>query len=169
MNNLGDSFIPCAWDETGKPTFYKWDFDKYYNSMSSVRQRNWDRRHKVDTIVNKLYRRIPWMNWPVIKVVYAFWNGIFDEGIKATIKPRWGLMTFAYLNDGHKPTLWHTWRQITRGPQDKYTGLYVGFADKRGAPKSLKQAQEWEKEIKYNIPCDDCGRRDGTHNFEIEH
>jgi len=72
--------------------------------------------------------------------VNAFWFLIFTEGIRSTCKPRWGGITFAFLNDGMKPTLWHTWRQVTRSNEDKYTGIYPG-----GAPVSLAEAQAWEE------------------------
>lgn len=73
--------------------------------------------------------------------VNAFWFLIFTEGVYQTCKPRWGGITFGFLNDGCGATLWHTWRQVTRSNVgDKYTGIYPG-----GAPVSLAEAQAWEK------------------------
>ncbi len=63
-----------------------------------------------------------------------------EEGIRSTCKPRWGMMTFAFLNDGFKPTLWHTLYQVVGPIGGKYDGIYT-----EGAPKSLKQAKEWDK------------------------
>ena len=81
------------------------------------------------------------MNWPILRYIYGFWYSIMEEGIVNTCKPRWGAITFGWLNDGFKPTIWHTWRQLTHSHiTDKYTGIYV-----MGAPKSKKQADEWEK------------------------
>jgi hypothetical protein len=115
--------------------------DTWLESLSPAQRRNSDRRIFIFRITSKLYRYLPWMNWPILKVVYTFWHGIFEDGIKGTIKPRWGLMTFAYLNDGIKPTLWHTWRQVTHSDHtDPYCGIYP-----RGAPKSLRQAIEWDE------------------------
>lgn len=130
-----------VYNAKGEITHYRWNHEAWFNGLTPAERRNHDRMMLVNHLVNDLYKRIPWMNWPILKVVYSFWHGIFETGIKNTIKPRWGLMTFAYLNDGIKPTLWHTWRQITRNDLDKYTGIYT-----TGAPKSFKQAVEWELE-----------------------
>lgn len=108
-------------------------------NWTPVQRRNSDRRMKVLDKVYKLYKIFPWMQWPFLKFIYMFWHSTFEEGIISTCKPRWGAITFSYLNDGYKPTLWHTWRQLIYNSLDKYTGTYVS-----GAPKSLKQAQEWE-------------------------
>jgi hypothetical protein len=132
-----DDLAPLEKDENG---YYKWDFDKWFASLPPYEQRNSKRRSKVMNIEMWLYRKIPWMRWPILKVFYHFWHCIFEEGIRATCKPRWGAMTFAYLNDGIKPTLWHTLRQITHDQGDKYTGIYT-----MGAPKNKKQADAWEE------------------------
>lgn len=62
---------------------------------------------------------------PLLNVAAVFWYGVFDEGLMSTIKPRWGLLTFHFLNDGLHPTLWHTWKQITGRQQGKYTGIWT--------------------------------------------
>lgn len=80
-------------------------------------------------------RRIP----VVGQLVYVFWYSVLGEGYKSTLQPRWGAITFSFLNDGMKPTLWHAWRQIRYDQNDPYTAIYPG-----GAPKSLAQAEEWE-------------------------
>jgi hypothetical protein len=118
---------------------YRWNFDKYRESLSPAARRNYDRRHKVNEITYAIYRNIPWTHWPILSYVYSFWHGIFEDGIVSTCKPRWGGVTFGYLNDGMKPTLWHTYIQLTRSHMSKYAGIYPG-----GAPKSRKQAKEWE-------------------------
>lgn len=82
-------------------------------------------------------RRVPYIG----SLVHTFWFCLFAEGLYQTMKPRWGALTFSFLNDGMKPTLWHTWRSITHDQLDPYTGIYTG---KEGAPSSLRQAQEWE-------------------------
>jgi hypothetical protein len=119
-------------------TFNDW-LDEWEKSLTPAQRRNHDRRMKVTDKVYKCYSWFPWMQWPILQVIYCFWHSMFEEGFKATCKPRWGTLTFAYLNDGIKPTLWHTLRQITHNPLDKYAGFYPD-----GAPKSLKQAQEWD-------------------------
>lgn len=80
-------------------------------------------------------RRIPIVG----DFIRIFWASVLGEGWRSTIKPRWGAITFSFLNDGMKPTLWHTWRQVRYDQNDPYTGIYVS-----GAPVSLAQAQEWE-------------------------
>jgi hypothetical protein len=136
---MNDFTEPVEFDADGKPTRYRWDSDKWFNSLSPREQRNIKRRRKVLDITFKMYRTIPWMRWPVLQYIYAFWEGIFEDGIKSTCKPRWGAVTFGWLNDGIKPTLWHTYIQLTRNHMSKYSGIYPN-----GAPKSKKQADEWE-------------------------
>lgn len=89
-------------------------------------------------------RLTSWMRHiPVVgSLVFTFWFSIIEEGVVQTCKPRWGALTFAFLNDGMGATVWHTWRQITHGQDDPYTGIYVD-----GAPASLKEAEE--REIEY--------------------
>jgi len=89
-------------------------------------------------IANRLTR---WMlHIPVLgKYTRDFWFSIIDEGFRQTLKPRWGAITFGYLNDGCGATVWHTWRQITHDSNDPYTGIYV-----MGAPHSLREAEEME-------------------------
>ena len=143
-------------------------------------QKEMEKIHRRDRMANRL---TSWLRHvPVIgDYVASFWFLLLNDGIK-TLKPRWGGITFAYLNDGIKPTVWHTWRQMTPDMADPFTGIYV-----MGAPKSLAQALEWEAKWAkeqaadplyphHNIlmdlvdqDCDDCGRTDGTHNPEVEH
>lgn len=82
-----------------------------------------------------------WMRHiPVLgKYTASFWYLLIAEGFRSTLKPRWGGITFAYLNDGMGATVWHTWRQMTRDNTDPYTGIYIN-----GAPHSLKEAEEME-------------------------
>ena len=101
--------------------------------------RNFQRKIRVNRIQMRMTKALRWPRWPVLKVVWDFWTSIMDEGVYQTCKPRWGAMTFAYLNDGCKPTLWHSWRQVTHDHTDQYTGIYVS-----GAPRSLAEAQAWD-------------------------
>lgn len=115
-------------------------FDQHFK-ISKVLERNLARRVRVYCFTNRMRYFFPWMKWPIAQYIYSFWESIFDEGIRNTCIPRWGVITFAYLNDGMKPTLWHTWRQITHNNHlDKYCGIYPS-----GAPKSLAEAQELER------------------------
>lgn len=130
---------PVKFDENGKPTLYRWNYGSWFESLSTVRKRNHNRRIKVWGMAYGLYRVIPWMRWPVLNYIYSFWHSIFEEGIVSTCTPRWGLVTFGWLNDGFKPTLWHTLYGLTHRQNAPYTGTYPD-----GAPNSLKQAKEWE-------------------------
>lgn len=146
-------------------------------ALPAYRQRNLNRRLRVWDIMRKMRKIFPWMDWPILHYIFSFWYSILDEGIYATCKPRWGAITFGWLNDGFKPTIWHTWRQLTHDHTDKYTGIYT-----MGAPKSLKQAEEWEREwadkrdadtwaklkmahdtthFEYNVGCPLCEERSG--------
>lgn len=73
---------------------------------------------------------------PVIgQLVRIFWYGVLDEGLIATCTPRWGVLTFSFLNDGFKPTVWHTWQQVTKPDGHPYTGIWPS-----GAPRNAKEA-----------------------------
>lgn len=90
----------------------------------------------------RIDRLTKWMaGIPLVgRLVRTFWFTLLFEGPYYALKPRWGALTFSYLNDGMKPTVWHTWRQITHDHvTDPYTGLYP-----QGAPRSLAEAKEWE-------------------------
>lgn len=91
-----------------------------------------------DMRANRLTR---WLRYiPILgDFVQAFWFCVLTEGVRITVTPRWGPLTFGYLNDGFKPTVWHTWRQMTRSNNDTFVGIYPA-----GAPRSLAEAQEWE-------------------------
>jgi len=85
-------------------------------------------------------------NWmldiPVVgRLVHAFWHGLVYGGVRDTLKPRWGALTFSFLNDGMKPTLWHTWRSIV----DPEEGIWVGRA-----PRNATDAKRMEQEIRSN-------------------
>lgn len=118
-------------------------FDKLFGSFSPTQKRNYARHRKVLDVEFWMWKHLRWPQMPILNVVWLFWTTLMDEGIVSTCKPRWGALTFSYLNDGFKPTLWHTWRQITHDQTDPYTGIYPD-----GAPKSLAQAQEWEEKWK---------------------
>lgn len=93
-----------------------------------------------------------WMrHLPLGSVVRTFWYCVLDEGISSTCDPRGGAMVFAYLNDGVRPSRWHTWHLMTHGPEDPYVGIYPA-----GAPRSRAEAEaigatqdtldDWRKE-----------------------
>ena len=116
----------------------KWDLDAMIRSMTPAQQRNFARWRRVSHIHMRLWRALRWPRWPVLNVVWTFWTCLFEEGIVATCKPRWGALTFSYLNDGIRPTLWHTIQQVL-WPQGRHSGIYPS-----GAPHSLAEAQAWE-------------------------
>lgn len=97
--------------------------------------RRYMRRNNIATALTHWMLRIP----VVGRLVEAFWYLLIAEGFRQTLKPRWGGITFAFLNDGMGATVWHTWRQITHDQTDPYTGIYV-----KGAPHSLKEAEAME-------------------------
>jgi len=131
-------------DEFTEPhghTVFRWDSNKWFNSLPPHEQRNLNRRRRVWKISGWMIRNIPWYTWPPLYYVYSFWYSMMEDGFLNTCKPRWGAVTFGWLNDGIKPTVWHTWRQLTHKHNvDPYTGIYA-----MGAPNSLKQAKEWEE------------------------
>ena len=63
---------------------------------------------RIYRIIHASYRFWPWMRWPIMSLMVHFWTGLIEEGPVGLCKPRWGGLTFAYLNDGYKPTVFHT-------------------------------------------------------------
>ena len=50
------------------------------------------------------------------RLVYCFWASLFEHDMEryVSIRPRevlhpYGAIGFSFLNDGMRPTLWHTW------------------------------------------------------------
>lgn len=114
-------------------------FEEFYSSLTLKQKRNYNRRNRVISFQFKISQKFFWMRWPILHMVYTFWSSVFEEGIRATLIPRWGSMTFAFLNDGIKPTVWHTLYTILHSPSAKFSGIYTD-----GAPKSRAEAEEWE-------------------------
>jgi hypothetical protein len=86
-------------------------------------------------------RLTDWMlHVPVFgRLMWHFWHGLIASGVKDVMTPRWGEITFHYLNDGMKPTLWHTWRSIV----DPEEGIWVGRAPRNAADAAwLMQHEE---------------------------
>jgi hypothetical protein len=114
-----------------KPLAYEWENDPKF-------KREWaryKRRIKVADSLTKWMRHIPIVG----RLVYIFWSTLIEEGPKETLKPRWGALTFFFLNDGMKPTLWHTWRSIV----DPMEGIWVGRA-----PRNAADAKRMEQEAR---------------------
>ena len=90
-------------------------FERLFGPPTAAQLRNRDRHRRAWAFEREVYRLCPWMRWPVFSLVVSFWTGLFDEGIVGTCKPRWGRLTFAYLNDGIRPTLFHAvWSVLHR-------------------------------------------------------
>lgn len=73
------------------------------------------------------------------RLLAGFWYCVLDEGVYAACKPRWGAVTFSFLNDGFSPTLWHTWRQLT-DPSGPYSGIWMDGAPRDEADAKRKLA-----------------------------
>ncbi len=74
---------------------------------------------------------------PLGRLAATFWFLVLTEG-----DPRGGL-TFSFLNDGYRPTWWHTWYSINHDNLCPYTGIYP-----EGAPGSLMEAYERDEAYK---------------------
>jgi hypothetical protein len=90
------------------------DLDIMRSSMPPAWRRNMDRRKRVWNAQERVYRACPWMRWNLPTLMYAVWVLPIDEGIKDVFTPRWGAITFGFLNDGMKPTLWFTLLNLVR-------------------------------------------------------
>lgn len=90
----------------------------------------------VSKFVNRTMGRIP----VVGRVMATFWTCLVFEGIRSTCKPRWGAMTFAFLNDGYRPTLWSVWQQMIHDNDHPHTCIWVDGAPSNRAEADLRLA-----------------------------
>jgi hypothetical protein len=103
-------------------------------------ERNMERRRKVVVFqLNTWSRFFPWMNHPFLHYITSFWIGLIDDGPREMLTPRWGGITFGWLNDGFRPTVWHTVWGLFHSQTDPYTGIYP-----KGAPASIAEARDLE-------------------------
>jgi hypothetical protein len=96
--------------------------------------KRYQNRDKIAQYLTKWMQHIPIVGY----YVGSFWYLLIMDGVYQALKPRWGAITFAFLNDGMGATVWHTWKSIT-DPYGDFSGIYT-----MGAPKNLAQAIEWE-------------------------
>lgn len=89
-----------------------------------IRQR-WDR---ADRLTNWM-RRIPLVG----QLVAVFWWAVLFEG-----DPRDALL-FSFLNDGYRPSLWHTVYSVTHDDSAPFSGIYP-----KGAPKNRQEAEKYK-------------------------
>lgn len=126
-----------AFDGVFKPiegtSFFRFDHEAFLKSMPAAARRNHLRHMKVLRIQSRILRWTPWLTGPLLGLVTTFWICLIDEGWRNTFHP-WGAIGFSYLNDGIKPSLWHTWQQVMH-PGGKYDGIWVS-----GAPRNKAEA-----------------------------
>jgi hypothetical protein len=137
--DIGEFLKPLPTEDGSPPEYYTWDHDAWYNSLSPSRKRQVDRRLFVIDIYAWISKNLPWINWPIINIATVFWTSLADEGPKEVFG-KYGSMSFAFLNDGMKPTLWHTYMQIFHRNCSEYSNIWVG-----GAPKNRLDAEEKSK------------------------
>jgi len=113
--------------------------DEFHKMLDDYRKsddwKNYQRRIRIASFLTGWMRHIPYIG----RLVEAFWYCLIEEGPYSTLKPRWGALTFAFLNDG-RPTIWHTWVQIAH-----HDGPHSGIYQPKTAPHSLEEAREWDK------------------------
>jgi len=85
--------------------------------------------------MNRAERLTNWMERiPVLgQLTRVFWFLVLAEG-----DLRDGLM-FSFLNDGFRPTLWHTVYSVTHDNMAPYSGIYPN-----GAPKNRQEAERYK-------------------------
>ena len=110
------------------PWHPSWLDDPEFQKEYAAEKRKWRRLE----LAFGWTKRIPYIGG----LIFTFWFTLLDEGVYQTCKPRWGALTFAYLNDGFRPTLWHTWYGIVHGSTGRYSGIYI-----KGAPRSRREAE----------------------------
>jgi hypothetical protein len=120
-----------SWEEK----YPVWDHEKFLASFSPAQRRNYDRYHKVMQFQFGLSKWFPWFSWPIIRVAYYYWSSVFEDGFGGGL----GTLEFSFLNDGIKPSLWHTLYEVAGPLHGKYSAIWPS-----GAPKSKKHADELE-------------------------
>lgn len=86
---------------------------------------------RVSRFVHATMGRIPIVG----RVMATFWCCLATEGVRSTCAPRWGAMTFTFLNDGYGATPWSVWQQMIHRGQHRYTGIWT-----EGAPRNRAEA-----------------------------
>lgn len=115
----------------GDKTLFQFDFDRWRANMSPARRRRYERNRKVLHWQQRIYRSLPWTRWPLLGFMYDFWTSVADPNDD----PR-SMLMFAYLNDGMKPSVWHTWQQVMH-PGGEYDGIWPS-----GAPRNKAEADK---------------------------
>ena len=116
------------------PNFYKVDFEWEKSPEFQKEFKRYQNRNKIALRLTKWMMHIPVVGY----YVATFWYLLIAEGFYQTLTPRYGGITFSFLNDGCGATVWHTWRSVV-DHHGNFSGIYT-----MGAPKNRKQAEEWE-------------------------
>jgi len=74
-----------------------------------------------------------WMRHiPVLgQLAAVYWYSVLDDGTPLPLDA----LAFSFLNDWHRPSLWHTWYQITHDNLAVFSGIYP-----EGAPRNRAEA-----------------------------
>jgi hypothetical protein len=123
------------------------NFDEFTERMFGPRgdprreemERHADISRRTNTFLNALFgwtQRIPIVG----RLTYSFWYSLFEHdhehyvslNLRNTLTPRWGAITFGFLNDGMRPTLWHTWQELVHH-NGEYDGIWVPRAPRNKA------------------------------------
>lgn len=88
-----------------------------------------DHSRRTDRYLNAVLgwtRRIPIFG----RLVFCFWYSLLASDMRhyVSIRPMevlhpYGALGFSFLNDGMRPTIWHTWKQLIH-TDDRYTGIW---------------------------------------------
>jgi hypothetical protein len=72
----------------------------------------------------------------MLRLIKVFWGTLFREGPLGAADA----VMFHFLNDGMKPSLWHTWYSVFHENDGLYSGIYP-----RRAPRNRSEAIQYDR------------------------
>jgi hypothetical protein len=113
-----------------------WAFDRQQYLATRGEYGRWlDLREHAARRLTTWMRNIPFIG----SLLHSWWYSVIDDATMLPIDS----MVFGFLNDGMRPSLWHTWQQVI---SNEDAGLYVGRA-----PRSRAEA-EWVRRNRQHLP-----------------
>jgi hypothetical protein len=130
-----DTYVEFPEEGLTEPGSYKANFEWMETPEFKKDYKRYQNRNKIAEYLTGWMKHIPVVGY----YIASFWCLLIAEGFYQTLKPRYGAITFSFLNDGCGATVWHTWKQVTE-PYSDFSGIYT-----MGAPKNMTEAVAWEQ------------------------
>lgn len=124
--------VSRTWDEVEDDLFGKPGTPE--RAENDARMKRYSRFMDRAEAITKPLKRVPVLG----RLASTFWFYVITE-----TNPLNGL-EWAFLNDGMRPSLWHTLYELTHDGLDRYSGLYPGRAPRSRAEAERIVSREWE-------------------------